>query len=256
MHTDGHGFLGKKWVGGMMNGWRGFWMIGVVVVLLTAAGCNTDNRAPKRDFNELIPRMMGSIQGKSPENSASNLLNVKKPDELRDAIAYLQTKPYGHEAPYMRAYEILTTDPSAMVRAQAMRALGTSHQAEAVPYLINGTTGKTGLSDAEDGVREDAAQGLGTTFGPAAIQPLADRLRSDTDDQVRINAARALAQASTETSLRALIDALDDKNTAVIFYAHASLVALTGQQLPFEGKPWLEWYQRTYEKPAAKPAAG
>jgi HEAT repeats len=255
MHTDGHGFFGKELVGGMMNGWRGFWVGAVGIVLLAAGGCSTDH-APKRNFDELIPRMMGSIQGRSPENAAINLFNVTNPDERRDAIAYLQTKPYGHEPPYMRAYEILTTDPSAMVRAQAMRALGTSHQAEAVPYLINGTTGKTGLSDPEDEVREDAAQGLGTTFGPAAIQPLADRLRSDTDDQVRINAARALAQASTETSLRALIDALDDRNTAVIFYAHASLVALTGQQLPFEGKPWLEWYQRTYEKPAAKPAAG
>jgi HEAT repeat protein len=137
-----------------------------------------------------------------------------------------------------------------------MRALGTSGKAEAVAYLVNGTTGKTGLSDREDEVREDAALGLGTTFGAAAIQPLADHLRSDKDDQVRINAARALGRASTETSLRALIDALDDKNPAVVLYAHESLVALTGQRLPFEGKPWLEWYRRTYEQAATKPAAG
>jgi HEAT repeat protein len=240
----------------MMNGWRGFWVMGVGGVLLLAAGCGTDNHVPKRDFDELIPRMMGAMNGRSPTDAAANLFNVTNPDERRDAIAYLQTKPYGHEAPYMRAYEILTTDPSPMVRAQAMRALGTSHQASAMPYLVNGTTGKTGLSDTEAEVREDAALGLATTFDASAVQPLADHLRTDTDDQVRINAARALGRSSTETSLRALIDGLDDKNPAVVFYAHASLVALTGQQLPFEGKAWLEWYRQTYEKPAVKPAAG
>ena len=81
---------------------------------------------------------MGAINKTTPEEAASNLFNVTSPDERRDAIAYLQTKPYGHEPPYMKAYEILTTDPHPMVRGQAMLALGTSHQVEAVSYLIKG----------------------------------------------------------------------------------------------------------------------
>jgi HEAT repeat protein len=224
-------------------------------LLLIPMGCSSD-RAPKRDYAELIPRMMGALNGRPPAEAAAALLKVTNPDERRDAIAYLQMQSDGHDAAYMRAYKILTTDPSAMVRAQAMRALGTSHDPSAVPYLVNGTTGKTGLSDPENGVREDAALGLATTFGPSAEQPLADHLRSDADDQVRINAARALVNASSDTSIRALIDGLDDKNPAVVYYAHESLLQLTGQSLPFESKPWLEWYRRTYEKPAPTPAAG
>ena len=79
-------------------------------------------------------------------------------DERRDAIAYLETKSWGHGAPYLRAYEILSTDPHPMVRAQAMRALGTSHQAAEGTFLVKG------LNDANVQVRRDAACGLVTTW--------------------------------------------------------------------------------------------
>ncbi len=240
----------------MVNGLRGFWVGVLGMMLLGVAGCGSGDHAPRRDFDELIPRLMGSMKNRSPVDAAANLFNVTNPDERRDAIAYLQTKPWGHQEPYMKAYKILTTDPSAMVRAQAMRALGTSHDASAVPYLVDGATGKTGLSDTEPEVRRDAALGLATTFGPAAVQPLADRVRGDADDQVRINAVRALARASTPTSIRVLIDALDDKNAAVVYYARDSLMAITGQNFAFDGKAWLNWYRQTFEPPAKPTGQG
>src|SRR4051794_27648256 len=105
------------------------------ILLLSAillAGCaDLAPAKPSRNFNELIPRMMGAINKSTPEEAASNLFNVTSPDERRDAIAYLETQKWGHQPPYIRAYEILTTDPHPMVRAQAMRALGTSYQAPA-----------------------------------------------------------------------------------------------------------------------------
>jgi HEAT repeat protein len=227
----------------------------VALALLALTGCG-DSSKP-RDFNELIPRLMGSLKPTNPTQAAANLFNVTSPDERRDAIAFLQDQKYGHEPPYMRAYEILTTDPHPMVRAQAMRALGSSHNQSAVPYLIDGTTGRTGLADPEAEVRRDAAQGLLETFNLTAIDPLARLLtgpKMDPDDQVRIACARALVNAGTPAVLRALIDALDDKNAAVVYWARESLIARTGNKFDFDGKTWLTWYQQAYAPPATKPA--
>jgi len=228
------------------------WLIGATILALLLANCSGSAKSD-RDFNELIPRMMGAIKNRTPEDAAANLFNVTNPDERRDAIAYLETKPYGHDAPFMKAYEILTTDPSPMVRAQAMRALGSSHENAAVPYLVDGTTGKTGLSDKEAEVRRDAAAGLCYTFNTTATSALANAVRSDPDEQVRINAARALRSDPSSSSVRALIDALDDQNPAVVFYAHESLVLITHQKINTDSKAWLSWYEQV-NQPATQPA--
>jgi hypothetical protein len=178
------------------------------------------------------------------------LFNVTSPDERRDAIAYLETKKWGHDAPYLRAYEILTTDPHPMVRAQAMRALGTSNQAAEGAYLAKG------LMDTDVQVRRDAAWGLVTTWNDAAAAPLAALVKADEDDQVRVFAARALAHAHTPDAIRALIDALSDKDAAVVRYARSSLAAATGQDFSYDTRAWLSWYQKTYVTPASTAPAG
>jgi HEAT repeat protein len=197
--------------------------------------------------------MMGAIKNRSPEDAAANLFNVTNPDERRDAIAYLETKPWGHEEPYMKAYEILSTDPSAMVRAQAMEALGSSHSNDAVKYLVEGSTGRGGLADRDPEVRRDAANALCSTFNKSATSALANAVRTDPDTQVRINAARALKSDPSNESVRALIDALDDRDASVVFYAHDSLVKITHQNIGPDTKEWLQWYQSA-NQPATKPA--
>jgi len=204
-----------------------------------------------RNYDELINRMLQSMKGRSPEDAAINLFNVTSPDERRDAIAYLETKSWGHEAPYLRAYEILTTDPHPMVRAQAMRALGSSNQPAEASYLVKG------LADADVQVRRDAALGLMTTWGDSAAMPLSALVKkSDEDDQVRVFAARALAHATTPEAFRALIDALGDKDAAVVRYAHSSLAAATGQDFSYDNRAWLSWYQKTYVMPVATAPEG
>ena len=218
-----------------------------------AAGCQ-DLFAPKgtavsRDYGELINRMMNSIKGRTPEDAAINLFNTTSPDERRDAIAWLETKKWGHEEPYMKAYQILTTDPHPMVRAQAMMALGTSYQPPmAIPFLIKG------LQDRDVQVRRDAANGLRRTWGDEAIPPLVVRLKEDEDEQVRASCARALAHARSPEAVRALIDSLADRDAAVAKYSHDSLVAATGQNLWYDQRAWLTWYQQTYMAPATQNA--
>jgi HEAT repeat protein len=211
------------------------------------AGCSdigSGSGKPARDFNELIPRMMGALDKSTPEEAAANLFNVTSPDERRDAIAFLETQKWGHDPPYMKAYQLLTTDPHPMVRAQAMRALGTSYQESSGTYLAKG------LDDADVQVRRDAAYGLISTWNTAAFPKLQLHVREDPDEFVRGYCARALVHDSSSESIHALIGALSDNDAAVAEFAHNSLVGITGQDLAYDPKAWLKWYQKTYTTPA------
>jgi HEAT repeat protein len=223
----------------------------LAILAMLLVGCGEKDA---RDFNELIPRLLKPVNTyNNPEEAASNLFNVTSPDERRDAIAYLANKPYGFEPPYMKAYFLLSRDPHSMVRAQAMRALGASHKKEAIPYLINGNTGKTGLADSEAEVRRDAAVGLTENFDPSAIPALIDHVQKDTDDQTRVACARALKNAKTPEVYRALIAAMDDRDAAVVYAARQALITNTGQNLGYDPKAWLNWYAKTYP-PTTQPA--
>jgi HEAT repeat protein len=227
---------------------------------LLLAGCeDMFSPTPSRDFNELIPRMMGAINKGTPEENAAALSNVTSPDERRDAIAYLQTRPWGHEPAYMRAYELLTTDPHPMVRAQAMRALGTSYQAPAGDFLVRG------LRDEDVQVRRDAACALVTTWNDSAIpalilhshpqrNPNANPPDGEPDEQVRIFCVRALAHFNTPEVALALINAMSDNDAAVVQYAQRSLVAVSGQNFSYDLRAWNNWYRETHA-PATAPAA-
>jgi hypothetical protein len=236
-------------------------VVAMVVGAAALGGCEASG--PSRNFDELIPRLLGAIQGKSPEEAARNLFNVTSPDERRDAIAYLEVRSYGHEPPYMRAYELSAEDRYPLVRAQAMRALGSSGLPEAefgmgvgkkmkvVDYLV------AGLKDPDVQVRRDAACALITTWSAEATVPLAELVtKADEDDQVRIFCARALAQAREPEAFRALIEALRDKDAAVVMYAHDSLVTATKQDYSYDWKAWLKWYSDTHLMPATGAGVG
>lgn len=221
--------------------------------VLAGGGCSeTGPSAPARDFNELIPRMLGSLgKGTTPEEQAANLFNVTSPDERRDAVAYLETKPWGHGPAEMTVYELLVRDSHPMVRAQAMRALGSSYQAPAADYLARGLDKDGEVVE----VRRDAAYGLIFTWNDAAFPVLIKHLDSDEDMLVRGYCARALGHAHSADAVHALIDALNDSDAGVVRFAHGSLVSITGQDFYYDPKPWLAWYQNAYAAPQPAGAA-
>jgi HEAT repeat protein len=200
--------------------------------------------------------MGASNRSTNPTEAAANMFNATSPDERRDAIAYLEKQKYGHEPPYMRAYEILTTDPHPMVRAQAIRALGSSKNPAIIRYLIDGTTGKTGLKDPVPEVRRDAAQAMLQVITDEAIPPLVEGLEKDSDEQVRVACARALRNAHSPVAIRALITALDDRNAAVVYWAHESLMINTGNKFDYDRTAWLTWFEQTYGKAATQGSRG
>ena len=95
--------------------------------------------------------------------------------------------------------------------------------------------------------------GLATTFGDDAVAPLADLLRKDEDDGVRISCARALVNTTHPDATRALIAALDDRDAGVVYAARQTLWKTTQQDFGYDGKAWLTWFVQT-NTPASAPA--
>ncbi|MEI8195011.1 MAG: HEAT repeat domain-containing protein, partial [Phycisphaerae bacterium] len=130
--------------------WAGAAMV-VLGLLLAGAGCNSSGE----DLNVMIPKMIDKWKGPSNIDAAADLFNATNPDARRIAVAHISMKKWGHEAPYMKAYHVLaTSDPNPMVRGQALRALGTSHQPAVAEDLL------TGLANPDVNVRRDATAAM------------------------------------------------------------------------------------------------
>ncbi len=52
-----------------------------------------------------------------------------------------------------------------------------------------------------------------------------------------------MVNASTPEATRALIDALDDKDAAVVYNARQSLWSTTREDFGYDSRAWLTWYQ-------------
>lgn len=213
-------------------------------VLLAVAACSSSEKG--EDLNVVIPKLIDKLKGPSAVDEAANLFNADNPDARRIAVAYLSTKKWGHEPPYMKAYHVLaTSDPDPMVRGQALRALGTAYRPEVAPDLI------AGLAHENPIVRRDAAAAIDNITSESVVVPLLEHLRDDPDAQVRVNCARALDKYRRPEVIRALVQALDDKDVAVGHRAWLTLQALTGQTFPAEPAAWADYVQTRY--PATQP---
>lgn len=208
--------------------WLGMLMVGTAVW----AGCGSSGD----DLNVMIPKMIDKWKGPSNVDAAGDLFNATNPDARRIAVAHISQKEWGHEPPYMKAYHVLaTSDPDPMVRAQALRALGTSGQPNVAEDLISG------LGHADPQVRRDAAAAMCDITNPVLVDPLLEHLKNDVDAQTRINCAQALGKYFDRRVIMALADALDDRDVAVELKALGSLKAITGKDLGQERGPWAAY---------------
>ena len=214
-----------------------------LVLVGFSAGCSSDSDNGKSTgFNGTMQSWLDKMtgQGKKPLTyEAAQMFNSDDPDAQRAAIAYVSTRKFGHDKAYMKAYQLAATAPNPMVRGQAMMALGTSGDPSVAPTLI------TGLSDPSNFVRMCAAMGLTHVMNPLAMAPLRDRLAADSDIQVRVYCAQALGMYRAQPVLRSLIDALDNRNVAVVQAAWDSLHRITGLSLPQHPGPWRAWLKHS-----------
>ncbi len=227
-----------KLLKGELRLWRaGFIFLACMASLLMLSGCSSGN-SDGQNFNSLVQNWMKHLHGgHSVVTQARNLFATDNPDTQREAIAWMSKQKWGHEKPYMDAYRLAENSPSPLVRGQAMLALGTSGQPSVAPDL------QRGLTDSSQFVRLCATMAATYVNNPILIPDLITRLQNDSQAQVRIYAAEALKPYKTRLVIETLINALDDRNVAIVQAAWNDLTIQTGQKFPQHSGPWQQWLQ-------------
>jgi HEAT repeat protein len=115
------------------------------------------------------------------------------------------------------------------------------------------------LSSPNMAERWQAVMALGETRDPAVAEFLLPSLR-DEDIFVRLVTARVLSELGSPLAIPALIDALDDGESAVREAAYAALRTLTQRDLPFDHKEedkaerarrikaWRDWWEKEKDR--------
>lgn len=98
-------------------------------------------------------------------------------------------------------------------------ALGTMHDPDAVPVLLSA------LRKGQPGVRREAASALGKLNDPRAVDPLLEALSSTPDRPLRIRALLALGRLGGVSAVKAVQQALRDRDAGVRWAAVVALEA-------------------------------
>jgi len=188
--------------------------------------------------------------GHTPAAAVKKMEDPGFADTRRKGMIDLVTSwPYTKKAPYTTRYaQIAKDDQDYTVRAMAIRALNISRDKSAVPVFLEA------LNDDNDLVRLEAVKALNNVPDekaiPALLKILAGRRESmfegraesvDENHDVRIAAAEALRNYRKKDVARSLINMLDDRDFAIAWQSHESLLQITGIDLNFDEGAWLKW---------------
>jgi hypothetical protein len=186
------------------------------------------------NFNE---RLSNAISGRTPRAAAVQMEDPYFPDERRIGINRLSAFPFGQQAPYTTRYEqIAQSDSDWLVRATAIRALNRSRWEHATPIFIKA------LDDSNDHVRLEAAKALANIPDYNAVSPLVRLVNDGTENRdVRIAAADALRHYKTVEVARTLASQLGGREFGVAWQSHRSLQAMTGKDLHYDESAWLNY---------------
>lgn len=148
----------------------------------------------------------------------------------------------GGDSVYVALYATNAKDAEPSVRAASARALGRHGGPEQASLLIDL------LKDTDAGVREEAARALQRIHDPAAVDSLLAAMREpegtrpgEEESKVRAQAALALSQYRERRVVQGLIGGLADTSLSVNRNSLAALRTLTGQDLGYDQRRWLEW---------------
>jgi PBS lyase HEAT-like repeat len=276
---------------------RGFFRVGLVVTAVGPVGCaqtwdTIGNKSWQRDFTRNPLRATvspddpltilrdrpndGEARARAMRRLDEPLTKGRSQEDQNEALGYLQAGA--------------TLDPSPVVRASAIEALGrfedprvpeilaaAFHQAggpgaqpaadPTQPGMLSARTGlfgPTGYSpEVATMLRIRAVDALAKTGRPEAVAFLADLAlpKPDVDPaetrDVRIAAVRGLSTMRRPEAVNALsriLDAEKGRDVAVVARVHAGLMDLTGRDLPPDPQQWNEVVQAGFEvKPEPNP---
>ena len=135
-----------------------------------------------------------------------------------------------------------------LIRADVVRALGELQAPAAADAL------RLAVNDKESEVRIAACSAWRRQGGPQAAAILTEALGSDTDDDVRLAAARALGSFQEPTAVRGLATLLDDPNPALQYRAMESLRNSTGRDLGYDVVAWRNFVESGADGPRNGPS--
>jgi hypothetical protein len=181
----------------------------------------------------------------TPGEQAAMAINIYDANDRYLGTLGLANQDFAGEPLYINLFETNIKDEDPMVRAASIRGLANHGEPRHVAQIASF------LADANPMVRLEAARGLQRLHGPAAVDPLIIAARepdprrpdipSETEPEIRTEAAAALGQYAEDRVLRALSAALDDSDLAVNRAALRSLKILTGQDLGLDSVAWESW---------------
>jgi HEAT repeat protein len=177
-----------------------------------------------------------AVTGRQPIRYAKQLFDAN-PDRRREAVYEISDHRWGRAQPYTAYYaEMGRSDAEPTVRTAAIRALNRS-RAHAFTQLYIAA-----LGDADANVRVEAAKALANIPSDAAASPLARALANVNEHRdVRLWAADALRQYRTSENAQVLIRVLNDRDFGVARQARHSLRLLTGRDFQYDQAKWLEF---------------
>ncbi|TWT77667.1 HEAT repeat protein [Posidoniimonas polymericola] len=135
------------------------------------------------------------------------------------------------------------TEPDPLVRDAIMKSVAKFKTPLAGQVLT------AGLQDADPMVRRRCCELLGRRGDPASTAALAETLRNDTDQDVRIEAVRALGNVRSPETNAALVAALESRDPAMQYAGVQSLAKATGRDFNGDVRACLAYAKG--ESPAA-----
>ncbi|MCA9269960.1 MAG: HEAT repeat domain-containing protein [Planctomycetales bacterium] len=213
----------------------------LTLLVLAAGGCRS---GPLAEYYSWNPFVRGgnddSSYGPSPAIRREQLQQLARdvrkmsPSEKLQLAADLSLRVENEIDPLLRGETVKT-----------LGQIGTDRAKEALRLAVH---------DAEVNVRVAACQAWQDVGGPEAVQVLTEVLASDTDEDVRLAAVRALGAFQDPAAARGLALALDDGNPALQYRAMESLHHATGQNLGHDVVAWRNYVQQGAPPTGAGPA--
>jgi HEAT repeat protein len=196
-----------------------------------------------------------SKNSKSSQSYLDMALEAPRADQRRKGVLELADSSDGQSDWAKKVYDtVARTDRDTMVRTAAVRAMSPGAGAAQVPTLLKLLASATqrfpDCRSAPPALRWEAAKLLlqivrDQTYHepqrPEIVEALLDRLRRDSDRNVRLTTIETLAYFAESPIPAALVDAMEDDDFAIQHAAEESLIALTGHTHNHDPKAWRKW---------------
>ena len=193
--------------------------------------------AEARSLASSAPRRVYEFFTLDSFKEAANNLGNPDAEVRRIAIDRVVSRRFGREQPYVSVYRTTAQfDADGLVRATAVRALNRVRDAEGGAILV------AALGDGDAQVRLEAAKALANAPTPAAEVPLRKLAQSAEEDaDTRVAAIDALRHYRTLDTQRALVSQLNNANFALAWQSRRSLYLQTQSDFRYDESAWLNY---------------